>query len=91
MYIEAQTTNQSIFFNLKSPLLYVWCIYVIVFLNKCHFLQVENQDLATNLENYYFYAMLIKCKCMPLYKKLDCDAKKWTTLLYKPPSMGVKL
>ncbi len=37
--------------------------------------QVGNLNLVTNLKNYYFYAMLIACKCMPLYKKLDCDTK----------------
>jgi hypothetical protein len=37
--------------------------------------QVDNLNLATNLENYCFYAMLIACKSMPLCKKLDCDAK----------------
>ncbi len=31
-------------------------------------LQVDNLNLATNLENYFFNAMLIACKCMPLYK-----------------------
>jgi hypothetical protein len=34
MYIEAQTTNQSIFFNFKSPLLYIWCIYIAILKNK---------------------------------------------------------
>ncbi len=38
-------------------------------------LQVENLNIATNLENYCFYAMLIACKCMPLCKKLDYNAK----------------
>jgi hypothetical protein len=53
-------------FNLKSPLLYIWCIYVAIFFNKFFLLQIENLNLATNLENYCFYAMLIACKCMPL-------------------------
>jgi hypothetical protein len=38
-------------------------------------LQVENLNLATNLEDYYFNAMLIACKCMPLCKKMDYNAK----------------
>ncbi len=38
-------------------------------------LQIESLNVATNFDNYCFYAMLITCKCMPLYKKLDCDAK----------------
>ncbi len=66
--------NQSIFFNFKSPLLYIWCICVAILFCEC-LLHVENLNLATNLENYCYYAMLIACKCMPLYKKLDCDTK----------------
>jgi purine-cytosine permease-like protein len=31
MYIEAQTTNQSIFSNFKSLLLYIFTIYVAIF------------------------------------------------------------
>ncbi len=73
--IKAQTTNQSIFFNFKNPLLYVWSIHVVIFFNRCPLLQVENLNLAINLENYCFNAMLITCKCTPLCKKLDCDAK----------------
>jgi len=38
----------------KSPLLYIWCIYVTIFFNKCFFLRVENLNLATNLGNYLF-------------------------------------
>jgi hypothetical protein len=48
VYIKAQTTNQSIFFNFKSPSLYIWCTYVaIIFYNICF--QVDNIYLATNL------------------------------------------
>ncbi len=45
-----------------------------MFFNRC-LLQVDNSNLATNLKKYYFYTMLIACKCTPLYKTLDCDAK----------------
>jgi len=38
-------------------------------------LQVDNLNVVTNLEKYCFYAMLIICKCMPLCKKLNYDAK----------------
>jgi hypothetical protein len=77
MYIEAQTTKHSIFFNFKSPLLYIYLVYICCnfFFNRCLFLQVDNLNLATNLENYCFYAMLIASKCTPLCKKLDCDVK----------------
>jgi hypothetical protein len=85
MYIEAQTTNQSIFFNFKSPLLYIWCIYVANVFNKCFFLQVGNLNLAANLENYCFYVMLIVCKCMQLCKKLDCNLKS------EPPYLATTL
>jgi hypothetical protein len=73
--MEAQITYQSIFFNLKSPLLYIWCICVAILFYICFFLQVDNLNLVTILENYYFYAMLTTCKCMPICKKMDCDAK----------------
>jgi hypothetical protein len=75
MYIEAQTTNHSKIFNFKSSLLYIWYIYVAIFFYRCLFFQVGNLNLATNLENYCFYAMLIACKCTPLCKKLNCNAK----------------
>ncbi len=77
MYIDAETSNQSIFFNFKSPLLYIWCIYVAIFFTYVFFLllQVENLNLVTNLESYYFYALLITCKSTPLCKKLDYDVK----------------
>jgi len=75
MHREAQITNQSIFFNFKSPLLYIWYIYVTKKIYKFFLLQVKNINLATNLKNYYFYVMLIACKRMPLCKKLDHDAK----------------
>ncbi len=39
--------------------------------NRCLFLQVENLNLATNLENYCFYTMLKACKCMSFCKKPD--------------------
>jgi hypothetical protein len=85
MYIEARTINQSIFFNFKSPLLYIWCIYVAKKIYGC-FLQVKNLNLKKKLENYCFYAMLITCKCMPFYKKLDCDTKNEPPYLATTPS-----
>jgi hypothetical protein len=84
MYIKAQIVNRSIFFNFKSPLLYVWCIYVAIFKNKCLLLQVENFNLVTNLENYCFYVMLIACKRKPLCKKLDYDTKVSHLTLQSP-------
>jgi hypothetical protein len=75
MYINAQIVNQSIIFNFKSLLLYIWYIYVAIFFYRCLLFQVENLNVATNLENYNFYVMLITCKCTTLCKKLDCDTK----------------
>jgi hypothetical protein len=54
MYLEAQIVNQSIIFNFKSPLLYIWCIYVVIFFYRGLLLQVENLNLATNLEILLF-------------------------------------
>ncbi len=85
MYIKAQTSNQFIFFNLKNPLLYIWCVYVVIVLYICLFLQVDNLNLATNLENYCLYAMLIACKCTPLYKKPNCNARS------EPPYLATTL
>ncbi len=59
---------------------------MLQFSYRCLFLKVENLNLATNLENYCFYAMLITCKCTPLYKKMDCDAKNEPPTL-QPPSI----
>ncbi len=52
---------------------------MLQFFYRYFLLQVNNLNLATNLENNCFYAMVITCKCTPLYKKLDCDTKN------KPP------
>jgi hypothetical protein len=75
MYIKAQIANQSIIFNFKNLLLYIWCIYVATLFYRCLLFQVENLNLATNLENYCFYVMLIACKCTTLCKKKNCDTK----------------
>ncbi len=48
---------------------------MLQFFYRIFFLQVDNLNLATKFENYCFYTMLITCKCMPLCKKMDCDAK----------------
>jgi hypothetical protein len=71
MYIEAQTINQSIFFNFKSSLLYIWCIYVIIFWKS---------KSSHKFEKLLFLCHVITCKCMPLYKKTGLGHKKRTTL-----------
>ncbi len=76
MHVYRSTNNKLVyFFNFKSPLLYIWYIYVAFFLKRCLFLQVENLNLVKKLENYCFYAMLITCKCTSLCKKINCDTK----------------
>ncbi len=86
--IEAQITNQSMLFNFKSPLLYIWCIYVAICFYRHLLFQVENLNIATNLKKYYFYVMFITCKCTQLCKKLYCDTKDeppyLVTTLYNP-------
>jgi hypothetical protein len=87
MDVYRSTNNKPIhIFQLqKSIIIYIWCIYVIIFFNRCIFLQVDNLNLVTNLENYYFYAMLLACKCTPLCKQLDCNAKN------EPPYLATTL
>jgi hypothetical protein len=85
MYIKAQTINQSIFFNFKSLLLYIWCIYVANFFYRCFLLQVEVLKSSQKVRNYCFNAMLITCKCMPFCKKLDYNTKN------EPPYLATTL
>jgi hypothetical protein len=51
---KAQIENQSIFFNFKSPLLYIWSMYVTFFLYKFFFIEIENLNLITNLAFFDF-------------------------------------
>jgi hypothetical protein len=41
---QAQIENQSMFFNFKSLLLYIWCIYVTNFLYMCLKIQVQSKS-----------------------------------------------
>jgi hypothetical protein len=70
--------NQSIFFNFKHPLLYIWCIYVILYMcvGVCLLLQVNNLNLITNLALFLFYGMLIAWH----FAKNYIMTKKWMTL-----------
>jgi hypothetical protein len=76
MYVYGGTNNKPIpISQLQKPItIYLVCI-CYNFFYRCLVLQIDNQNLATNLKNYYFNAMLIACKCTPLYKKLDYDTK----------------
>jgi len=80
--IKKQT---SPYFSTLKVHYYIFGVYLLqFFLSRC-LLQVENLYLATNLENYYFYVMLITCKCTPFYKKSDCDVKS------EPPYLATTL
>ncbi len=48
---------------------------MLQFFYRCLLLQIDNPNLATSLDFFCFYAMLIACKCMPLWKKLYCNTK----------------
>jgi hypothetical protein len=80
MHVYRSTNSKPIhIFQFKSPLLYIWCVYVAIFFYRCFLL------LMKNLKSDCFYTMLIACKCMPLYKKLDCNTKS------EPPYFATNL
>jgi hypothetical protein len=68
---------------------YIFGAYMLHFFNTYLLLQVDNLKLATNLENYCFYAMLITCNCTPLCKKIGLWYKKWTSLPCNHPTSKV--
>ncbi len=53
---------------------------------RCLLFQGGNLNLATNSDNYYFYDMLIACKCTPLCKKLGYDTKNEPPYLATAPN-----
>jgi hypothetical protein len=75
MHVYRSTNSKPIhiFQFQKSIIIYLGFFY------RCFFL------LATNLKSDCFYTMLIARKCMPLYKKLDCDTKS------EPPYFATNL
>jgi hypothetical protein len=76
MHVYRSTNNKPIH-NIqlqKSITIYLVHMYCNFF-NEFLLLQVENLNLTKNLENHYFLAMLIACKCTPLFKKLDMTQK----------------
>jgi hypothetical protein len=85
MHVYSGPNNKLIhIFQFQKSITIYLGIYVAIFLNKS-LLQVNNQYLATNLENYYFYSMLVSCKCTPLCKKLDYNVKS------EPPYLATTL
>jgi hypothetical protein len=77
MHVYKGINNKPVhIFQLQKSIIYVWCIYVVIFFYRCFFLQVDNLNLATNLENYFLNVILMTCKkCMARYKRLNRDAK----------------
>jgi hypothetical protein len=86
MHVYRGINNKLVhIFQLQKSII-IYLVYICYsFLNCFFLLQVNNLNLATNLENYYFYAMLITWKCTPLCKKLICDAKS------EPPYLATTL
>ncbi len=82
MHVYKGTNSKPIHIFQLQKFIIIYLVYVCC---KLFFIQVENLNLATNLENYYFYAMLIACKCMPFCKTLNCDAKNEPPYLVTTP------
>ncbi len=76
MHVHKGTNNKLVHIFQLQKSITIYLVYICCnFFYRCHLLQVNNLNLVTNLRNYYFYAMLITCKCTPFCKKLDYDAK----------------
>jgi hypothetical protein len=94
MHVYKGTNNKLIhIFQLQNSIT-IYLVYICCnFFYRCLLLQVDNLNLGTNLENYGYYAMIIACKCTPLCKKLDCDAKNeppyLTTTPLSPSTFGI--
>ncbi len=86
MHVYRSINNKSVHvFQLqKSITIYLVYICCNLFL-KCLLLLFENLNLATNLDYFCFFTMLIACNCMPLYKTLNCNAKN------EPPYLATTL
>ncbi len=70
MHVYRGTNSRSVNISQLQKSNTIYLVYICCNLkNKCLLLQIDNINLATNLENYYFYVMLIACKCMPFNKK----------------------
>jgi len=54
---QAQIENQSMFFNFKSLLLYIWCIYVTNLLYMCLKIQVQSKSnhKHISLNNHFLH------------------------------------
>ncbi len=75
MHVYRSTNNKPVHIFQFQKSITIYLMYICCnFFYKC-LLQVDNLNLVTNLKNYCFYAMLIACKCMRFYKKMDCEAK----------------
>ncbi len=83
MHVYRSTNNKLVHIFQLQMSITIYLVYIsYIFFNRCFLFQVENLNLAKNLKNYYFYAILITCKCMSLCKKLDYNAKS------EPPDLA---
>ncbi len=86
MHLYKSTNNKPIHIFQLQKFITIYLVYICCkFFYRCFLLKVNNQNLGTSLENYGFSAMLIACKCTPLYKKLDCDTKSEPPYLATTP------
>ncbi len=85
MHVYKGTNNKPVRrFQLQKSITIYLMFICYNFFYRCLLLQVDNLNLAKILENHY-YDMVITCKCMPLFKKLDCDAKSEPPYLATTP------
>jgi hypothetical protein len=80
MHVYRSKNNKLVHIFQFQKSITIYLVYIFCnFFNRCFLFQLDNLNLAKKLENYYFYAMLIACKCTQLLKKLDCDTKSEPT------------
>jgi hypothetical protein len=75
MHVYRGINNKPIHIFQLQKSITIYLVYICCNFYRCLFLQVDNLNLATILENYCFKTILIACKCMPLCKKMDCNVK----------------
>ncbi len=76
MHVHKSTNSKLVHIFQLQKLITKYLVYICCnFVYRCLLFQVDNLNLATNLENDCSCAMLITCKCTPFCEKLDCDTK----------------
>jgi hypothetical protein len=75
MHVYRGTNSKPIYiFQLQKSNIYL--VYICCNFYRCFILQVGNLNLATNLENIRFYAMLIAWKLHTARQKIGLQHKK---------------